>query len=128
MFLCFINVGTYGRLKSILGIRISVSLVPDLFGQIRNLERIMAVRCPNFQARSQIGIRVVVKSAKYESALILHVWIDALYRSCYFFLSYHLQINNPLTPSAQIIADLFEIFPPTYTCLNNEKMFSGRFF
>jgi hypothetical protein len=35
---------------------------------------------------------------------------------------------NLLTPSAQTIADFYEILPPTFTCLNNEKMFSGRFF
>jgi hypothetical protein len=35
---------------------------------------------------------------------------------------------NPLTPSAKIIADLYEIFPTISTCLNNEKTFSGKFF
>ena len=35
---------------------------------------------------------------------------------------------NPLTPSAKIIADFYEIFPTISTCLNNEKTFSGQFF
>jgi hypothetical protein len=35
---------------------------------------------------------------------------------------------NPLTPSAKIIADFYEIFPTISTCLDNEKRFTGQFF
>jgi hypothetical protein len=38
------------------------------------------------------------------------------------------QSINPLTPSAKIIADFYEIFPTISTCLNNEKTFSDQFF
>jgi hypothetical protein len=52
----------YDWFKSLLGIRILIRLDPDLFGQIRILERAMAVYGAIFLSTDTFRIRVVTKS------------------------------------------------------------------
>jgi hypothetical protein len=61
----------YDRLKFLLGFQIVIRLDLDLFGQIRIIERDMAVRGLTFHHRSQIGIRVIANPPDLRT-LILH--------------------------------------------------------
>jgi hypothetical protein len=66
------DITNYSGLKSTLGIRKLIRLDPDLFGQIRILERAMAVHGLIFHTRSQIGIRVIANLPDLKT-LILHL-------------------------------------------------------
>jgi hypothetical protein len=52
------------------GIRLRIWLVPDLFGKIRVLERVMAFLCTIFSASDKIGFLVEAESAKLKTSVL----------------------------------------------------------